>query len=85
MPTENITLENSKFGDIKWKCLLDISDIPTKKDDIKVKAEKSVLKITGKSTFDIIKNGFKMRCNAEWGKDVQLPADYGTFTIKSRQ
>ena len=59
MPTESQTLDNGKLGTIKWTCVLDIADLPTKMSEIKVKAENSVLKVTGKSSFDMIENGFK--------------------------
>ena len=59
MPAESQTLDNGKFGAIKWTCVLDIADLPTKMSEIRVKAEKSVLKVTGKSSFDMIENGFK--------------------------
>ena len=77
MPRETQVLGNAGYGGrIIWTCMLDIADIPTKFADIKVKAEKSVLHVTGKSTFDKLENGFKMRRVVDWAKDVQLPVDY---------
>ena len=68
MPSETHSQSATSYGSLKWTCILDISDIPTPNADFKAKADKSVLTFTGKATFDMIRNGFKMRCVADWSK-----------------
>merc|ERR1719219_2982885 len=77
----------SDVPETDWNFKIDLENIPTKPEDIKVKidAKADLLTVAGKS--EILKNrknGMKIKSNHAWTQNIKIPENVDQKTISSK-
>jgi len=78
---------SSDTSDNEWKYKIDLKNMPTKPEDLKVKMDSkaNILSVSGKSNVvKNLKNGLEIKSTHNWSQSVTIPENVDPKSISSK-